>query len=218
MYPFAAVLFDMDGTVIDNVPLHQAVWGEFTRQRGLDLSEDRLAFAKGRKALETVAHFWPGASASEVAELTSQRQALYRTRLAGSDLVKPVAGVEAFLSALGALGVIRVLATSAPLENVQAVLRKFPLTPLFEAIVASDEIRHGKPHPEIFLTAAARAGVPPSRCLVAEDSAAGVAAAKSAGCACLGLTTNQTEADLRKQGADYVAEDFLHLPQGVAVS
>jgi beta-phosphoglucomutase-like phosphatase (HAD superfamily) len=96
------------------------------------------------------------------------------------------------------------------------VLRKFPLTPLFEAIVTSDDIRHGKPHPEIFLTAAARAGVAPGRCLVAEDSEAGGAAAKSAGCACLGLATTQTEADLRRQGADYVAGDFLNLPNGVA--
>jgi beta-phosphoglucomutase-like phosphatase (HAD superfamily) len=63
-YPFAAVLFDMDGTVIDNVPLHQAVWAEFTRQHGLNLSEDRLTFAKGRKALEAVEHFWPGISPS----------------------------------------------------------------------------------------------------------------------------------------------------------
>jgi HAD superfamily hydrolase (TIGR01509 family) len=151
-----------------------------------------------------------------VADLASKLQALYRARLAESDLVKPVAGVEAFLSALGVLGVIRVLATSAPLVNVQAVLRKFPLTPLFEAIVTSDDIRYGKPHPEIFLTAAARAGVEPGRCLVAEDSEAGVAAEMSAGCACLGLATTQSEADLRSQGADYVARDFLDLPKGVA--
>jgi HAD superfamily hydrolase (TIGR01509 family) len=216
-YPFSAVLFDMDGTVIDNVPLHQAVWAEFTRLHGLNLSGDQLAFAKGRKAIEAVEHFWPAASPSEVASLTAARQALYRERLTGSDLVTPVAGVEAFLRALGKLGIPRVLATSAPLLNVQAVLREFPLAPLFEAIVASDDIHHGKPHPEIFLTAAARAGAAPSRCLVAEDSEAGVVAAKAAGCFCLGLATTQSEADLRRQGADYVATDFLNLPAGVAV-
>ncbi len=216
-YPFAAVLFDMDGTLIDNIALHQAVWREFTRQRGLNLSDAELGFAKGRKALEVVEHFWPAASPGEVSRLTSDRQELYRSRFAESDLVRPVAGAEAFLSALGALGVLRVLATDAPLANVEAVWRKFPFASLFEFVVTSDDVRHGKPDPEIFLAAAARAGVAPTRCLVAEDSKAGVAAAKAAGCQCLGLATNQTEADLRREGADFVALDFLNLPAKVTV-
>ena len=218
IYPYAAVLFDMDGTLIDDVPLHQAVWKEFTRQHGLNLSDAQLDFAKGRKAVEEVVeHFWPAACPAEASRLTAERQELYRSRLADSDLVRPVAGAEAFLAALGALGVVRVLATDAPRANVEAVLRRFPLASYFEGAVTSDTVQHGKPHPEIFLAAATRAKVAPGRCLVAEDSRAGVAAAKAAGCACLGLATNQSEADLRREGADYVAVDYLSLPANVAV-
>ena len=211
-YPFSAVLFDMDGTVFDNVPLHQAVWRQFTRRHGLTLTDIELDFAKGRKAVEVVAHFWPTASPSDVSALTTERQELYRSQLADSDLVLPVAGVEKFLDALGTVGVPRVLATDAPRANVEAIFRKFPFAAFFDAIVTSDDVRHGKPHPEIFLAAAARAGVAPAACLVAEDSAAGVASARAAGCRCLGLLTTQVEAELLRQGADYVARDFLSLP------
>src|SRR5262249_49056110 len=103
-YPFVAVLFDMDGTLIDNVPLHQAVWREFTDRNGLRLTDEELGFAKGRKALEVVEHFWPAASPNEVSALTAERQELYRARLADSNLVRIVAGAEDFLSALLALG------------------------------------------------------------------------------------------------------------------
>jgi beta-phosphoglucomutase len=218
VYPFAAVLFDMDGTLIDNVPLHQAVWREFTRLHGLHLTDIQLDFAKGRKAAEAVEHFWPTASPAEVAARTAARQELYRARLADSDLVRPVAGGELFLAALGALGVRRVLATDAPSANVEAVFRKFPLASFFEAIVTSDNVKHGKPDPDVFLAAAARAGAAPTACLVAEDSLAGVAAAKAAGCRCLGILTTQTEDDLRRAGADFVALDFLSLPAELRIN
>jgi HAD superfamily hydrolase (TIGR01509 family) len=215
-YPYAAVLFDMDGTLIDNIALQQAVWREFTRREGLDRSDAQLDFAKGRKAVEVVEQLWPSALPAEVSRLTAERQELYRSRLADSDLVHPIAGAEPFLAALGALGVVRMLATDAPRANVEAALRRFRLASYFEGMVTSDVVQHGKPHPEIFLAAATRAKVAPDRCLVAEDSPAGVAAAKAAGCACLGLATNQSEADLRREGVDYVAVDYLRLPAKIA--
>ncbi|MGA2231858.1 MAG: HAD family phosphatase [Tepidisphaeraceae bacterium] len=215
-YPFAAVLFDMDGTLIDNVPLHQAVWREFTAQHQLHLSDQQLSYTVGRKAAEAIHHFWPLATPDEVASLLSQRQELYRARLAASDLVKPVAGVEEYLTRLSDMGVHRVLATDAPRANVDAVFRKFPFAHFFEEVITSDLVRHGKPHPEIFLKAANAVSAAPANCLVAEDSLAGVTAAKAAGCVCLGLTTTQTQAELLREGADYVAPDFLTLPSIVA--
>jgi beta-phosphoglucomutase len=215
-YPFAAVLFDMDGTVIDNVPLHQAVWQEFTRRRQLFIPEHELDYAIGRKATEVVKHFWPAATPDEAARLVRERQELYRARLADTDLVHPVAGIEAFLGRLGGIGIPRVLATDAPRENVDAVFRKFGFARFFEKVVTSDQVRHGKPHPEIFLTAAKAVGASPERCLVIEDSSAGIAAAKAANCACLAVSTTQSQAQLLKEGADFVAADFRTLPEALA--
>ena len=214
-FPFAAVLFDMDGTLVDNVPLHQAVWKEFTIRHGLHLSDRELAIAIGRKATETVKHFWPDATPHQVNELVSERQVLYRARLVDSSHVRPVPGVEAFLAYLGEVHIPRVLATSAPRENVDAVFRRFGFGPAFERIVTSEQIKHGKPDPEIYLEAARVAEAPAERCLVAEDSLAGVAAAKAAGCTCFAVTTTESEADLRRTGADYVAADFRNLPDAL---
>jgi beta-phosphoglucomutase len=215
-YPFVAVLFDMDGTVIDDVPLHQAVWQEFTRRHQLFISEDELDYAIGRKAAEVVGHFWPAATPDEASHLVRERQELYRARLADTDLVHPVAGIEAFLGRLGAIGVPRVLASDAPPENVEAVFRKFGFARFFEKVITSDQVRHGKPDPEIFLTAAKAVGAIPDRCLVIEDSSAGVAAAKAANCACLAVSTTQSQAQLLKEGADFVAADFRTLPEELA--
>jgi beta-phosphoglucomutase len=215
-YPFAAVLFDMDGTVIDNVPLHQAVWLEFTKRHQLSLSEHELDYAIGRKATEVVKHFWPAAIPDEASRLVRERQELYRARLADTNLVHPVAGIEAFLDRLGAMGVPRVLATDAPSENVEAVFRKFGFARFFEKVITSDQVRHGKPDPEIFLTAAKAVGAIPDRCLVIEDSSAGIAAAKAANCVCLAVSTTQSQAQHLKEGADFVAADFHTLPDELA--
>ncbi|MFB2834420.1 HAD family hydrolase [Floridanema evergladense] len=219
-YPFDAVLFDMDGTIINNVPLHQQVWKEFTRLHGLNLSDEELSYAKGRKAIEVVAHFFgEDLGHDEIARLTEERQILYRERLATADteVLSPIAGVETYLISLKNLGIPCILATDAPLANVEAVFQKFNFTPYFEELVTSDHIKHGKPHPEIFLTAAQRASAAPQDCLVAEDSEAGVAAAKAAGCSCLALATTQSEADLKRQGVDFIAVDYYSLPAAIAL-
>ncbi len=217
-YPFAAILFDMDGTIVDNVPLHQQVWREFAHLHGLTPSEEDLEFAKGRKAAEVIAYlFGERLGQEEISRLTQMRQVLYRERLAGTNEVRLIPGIETFLSRLGKHGISRILATDAPRGNVEAVFTKFSLSPYFDAVVTSEDVQHGKPNPEIFLTAAQRAGSKPKDCLVAEDSAAGVAAAKAAGCSCLGLLTTQSEADLRREGVDFIASDYISLPIAIAL-
>ena len=217
-YPFAAVLFDMDGTIVDNVPLHQQVWREFAHLNGLKPSEEELDFAKGRKAAEVIAFlFEQTLSQEEISRLTQARQLLYRERLANTDIVRLIPGVERYLSSLGKLGVPRILATDAPLGNVEAIFTKFSLSPYFDAVVTSEDVQHGKPNPEIFLTASQRAGAKPENCLVAEDSSAGVAAAKAAQCSCLGLITTQSEAELKRERVDFIASDYTSLPVVIAL-
>ncbi len=217
-YPFAAVMFDMDGTIVDNVPLHQQVWQEFAHLNGLNPSEEQLEFAKGRRASEVIAFlFGETLSQEEISRLIQERQVLYRKRLAETNIVRLIPGVEEFLSGLGKLGISRILATDALPANVEAMFTKFSLSRYFEAVVTSDNVQHGKPNPEIFVTAAQRAGAKPEDCLVAEDSAAGVAAAKAARCSCLGLLTTQSEADLKRESVDFIAADYTSLPGAIAL-
>lgn len=215
-YPFQAVLFDMDGVVVDNMPVHRAIWREFAESRGVSPTEAELRALDGRRAVDIIAAlFGAGQPPEAVAAMSKEREALYHGRLATAEL-PAVPGVVAYLEALGELGVPRVLATSAVPVNVEAVMERLGLRPYFEAIVTAVDVTHGKPDPEIYLTAAARVGADPARCLVVEDALPGVMAGKAAGATCLGLMTSEPESRLREVGADWVAPDFTRLPPGLS--
>lgn len=215
-YPFQAVLFDMDGVVVDNMPLHRAIWREFAESRGVSPTDAELRALDGRRAVDIIAAlFGAGQPPEAVAAMSKEREALYHGRLATATL-PAVPGVVAYLEALGELGVPRVLATSAVPVNVEAVMERLGVRRYFEAIVTAVDVTQGKPHPEIYLTAAARVGADPARCLVVEDALPGVMAAKAAGASCLGLMTSEPEARLREVGADWVAPHFDRLPPNLS--
>ena len=216
-YPFSAVLFDMDGVIIDNTPLHQSVWREFAQLHGLNPSEDDIRATNGRRAIDVVLSLFGSIAHQQVVELAAARGALYRQYLQISD-IQPVSGVKSFLERLGALGVPRVLATSARADNVTLVLNRLQLLSYFEDIVCASDVCNGKPHPEVYLTAARRAFVQPETCLVIEDSLPGIQAAKAAGAFCLGMTTSQSESSLKEVGADWVAPDFYSLPNQLQIA
>lgn len=217
LYPFAAVLFDMDGVIIDNTPLHQLVWREFSKLHGLKPSEDDIGATNGRRAVDVVLSlFGSNLAQDEVLKLAAARGVLYRQYLASTD-IQPVAGVKSFLEKLGDLGVPRVLATSARPDNVTLVLSRLELLSYFEDIVSASDVCNGKPHPEVYLTAAKRASVNPKDCLVIEDSLPGIQSAKAAGAFCLGMTTSQSEESLKQVGADWVAPDFYCLPNQLQI-
>lgn len=218
MYPYAAVLFDMDGVVVDNMPLHRAVWTEFAHANGLAPTEAEIRALDGRRAADIIRAFWgDDLDEAEIARRSSARESLYRERLGTAEL-HAVPGVVAYLDMLGALGVPRILATSATPANVETVLARLGLADRFEGRVTAADVSHGKPHPEVYLKAAALAGVSAARCLVVEDALPGVQAAKAAGARCLGLMTSEDAASLAAAGADWVAPDFERLPAGVATA
>lgn len=214
-YPFEAVLFDMDGVVVDNMPLHRQVWADYARAAGLAPSEAEIRALDGRRASDIILTLFSADLAEpEIARMAKEREDLYSGRL-GSTALSAVPGVQAFLEALQQAGIPRVLATSAVPMNVEAVLGKLGFHHFFDAVVSAVDVTHGKPHPEVYLTAAARVGANPARCLVVEDALPGVQAGKAAGARCLGLMTSEPEERLRAAGADWVAPDFLSLPPGV---
>jgi HAD superfamily hydrolase (TIGR01509 family) len=217
MAAFDAVLFDMDGVIVDSMPLHREVWAAFARLHGLNPSEADVRAADGRVAAEVVAMLFGGQlSAAEVGRLAAAREVFFGEQLATVE-IRSVPGVEAYLRALGRSGLPRVLATSATPGNVERFLSRLGFMDLFEAVVTARDVRLGKPHPEVYQTAAGRVGVVPERCLVVEDALAGVQAGKAAGAKVLGLTTSLPGDSLRAAGVDWVAADFTALPSELAV-
>jgi beta-phosphoglucomutase family hydrolase len=211
-FPFDAVLFDMDGVVVDNMPLHRAVWADYARSRGLAPSEAEIRTLDGRRASDIILKlFGADLSESDILRMAGEREDLYASRL-GNTTLQAVPGIRAFLSRLKAAGIPRVLATSAVPMNVETVLSQLGFHDLFEERVTAVDVKNGKPHPEVYLTAASRVGAQAARCLVVEDALPGVEAAKAAGASCLGLMTSEDERRLREAGADWVASDFLTLP------
>ncbi|MNY13410.1 Phosphorylated carbohydrates phosphatase [compost metagenome] len=212
---FDAVLFDMDGVVIDSTPLHRRVWAEFARMHGRYLTDAEIRATDGRRAVDVVRElFGERLEDTKVAALANEREDLYRNQLKTGP-VEAIAGVKLFLKALGDAHIPRVLATSASQGNIDLALERLRLESGFNVVVTAEHVRKGKPDPEVYLTAAQRVHADPKHCLVVEDAIPGVQAAKAAGAYCLGLSTSQSEAALIEAGADWVAPDFLALPEAL---
>ncbi|HEY7035600.1 MAG TPA: HAD family phosphatase [Thermomicrobiales bacterium] len=182
---FDAVIFDLDGTLVDTEPLHERSWTIALAELGLTMPEGeyRLYFS-GRPGIQSCRERF-GMSLEEAIATNDLVTQVYWELAAGN--VAPMPGLTAFLDRLH--GVPKAIATSARRSSATRMLAELGLNAAFDAVVTADDITHGKPHPEIFLTAAARLTVAPERCLVFEDSRAGLAAARAAGMTCVGLTT-----------------------------
>jgi len=128
----------------------------------------------------------------------------------------PLAGAVEFIGACRAAGAKLAVATSADRVKMDGNLAEIGVpAERFDVCLTGCDVEHKKPHPEIFLAAAARLGLVPEQCLVVEDAPNGVQAAKAAGTKCLGLTTSFTEVELRDAGADWIAPDLAHVPDAV---
>jgi HAD superfamily hydrolase (TIGR01509 family) len=209
---FDAVLFDMDGVVVDNMPLHRQVWTDFARSKGLEPTPAEIRAFDGRRASDILMALLGDALTPDlILELAAQREQLYRKRLE-TEVLKPVAGVEAFLRRLRENGVGAVLATSATPGNAAVVLDRLELRWAFDAVVTAADVTKGKPDPMVYHTAASRVGTYATCCLVVEDALPGLAAGLAAGAMLLGMATSEDDEALRGAGATWVARDFTCLP------
>ncbi len=212
-YPFAAVLFDLDGVVIDTTELHYRVWTEFARERGHTPTRAELLATNGRRADETI-RAWLGSAEFDdqtLATLTAARETHFN-RLLASEPISQVAGVKAFVAALIAARIPRAVATSAVPANARLSLARVGMEETFDAVITAADVRNGKPDPEPYLKAAAKLNVPATRCLVIEDSISGIKAAKAAGARCLALATTFPRDALAVERPDWLASDFRDLP------
>ncbi|MCS7060391.1 MAG: HAD family phosphatase [Anaerolineae bacterium] len=192
-----AVIWDMDGVLIDSGSYHFQAWREtLGRERHVELTWEMFQQTFGWRNAEMLrAVLGPDITAAEIDSLAGLKEARFRELACqdGARLLMP--GVLDCLAQLRAHGWLQAIASSAPTQNVTAILEALPLSGYFSAVVAAEDVVHGKPDPAPFLTAAQRLGVAPARCVVVEDAPAGIQAARRAGMACIGLLTTHAQLD-----------------------
>lgn len=187
--PRQAFVFDMDGTIVDNMAFHTRSWISFFERRGLALDADEFFRATaGRQGGEIMrAYLGEQLTDEEVGQLNHEKESVYR-ELYGPHR-KAVAGFDALVAQARAHGVKLAVGTAAPPANVAFTLDGLDLRRHFDAIVGAADVARGKPHPDVFLKAAELCGVAPEHCIVFEDAPLGVEAARRAGMRCVVLTT-----------------------------
>ena len=182
-----AVLWDLDGTLADSEEYHWLSWRDAMRAEGVELTYDRFLASFGQRN-DRILGAWLGeaADATRIRRIGDWKEAEYR-RLAEARGLTPLAGAREWVERLHRDGWKQAIASSAPRLNVETMLHVLKLDGLIDAMVSADEVKKGKPDPDVFLAAAAAVSVPPSRCVVVEDAPAGVEAGRRAGMKTVGV-------------------------------
>jgi HAD superfamily hydrolase (TIGR01509 family) len=199
----------MDGTLLDSAEYHWLSWREVLAAEGFELTRERFSESFGRRNDATLrAYFGEGFPLTEVERIGAIKEARYRD-MVRTHGVKLLPGVGHWLARLKADGWRQALASSASLLNIEAILGGLEVAHFFDAIVSAEDVKTGKPDPEVFLVAAARVSTPPSRCVVIEDSPAGIEAAHLAGMRAIGVQSSHTslQADMVVRTLEQLSED-----------
>lgn len=185
-----AVIFDIDGTLVDNMHLHAEAFAMFVERHGLPpLTKEDRAKLDGRRNSEIFPIlFNRDVPRDEWLAYEHEKEGLYRELSRGR--LTPMNGLHELIEVLRAENIAIALATSAPKANVVHTLAELELAAEFPVIVRGDEVGRGKPAPDVFIEAARRLGVDPRDCLVFEDAPMGIEAAHAAGMRVVALTTS----------------------------
>ncbi|MDQ1816858.1 HAD family phosphatase [Massilia sp. CCM 9210] len=207
-----AFIFDMDGTIVDNMSFHTESWIAFFQRRGKDIDADEFFRATaGRQGKEIIrSHMGEHLNDDEVRILNDEKELVYR------ELYEPhrktVMGFDGLIALAKEMNVALAVATAAPNANITFTLDGLDLRRHFDTVVGAADVARGKPHPDVFLLAAERCGVAPEHCIVFEDAPLGVEAARRAGMRAVVLTTTLPAAAFSEfDNVIHIASDFSEL-------
>lgn len=207
-----AVIWDVDGTLVDTAEMHFDAWVRLAGEMGRPFSKDDFAATFGRRNPEIIRYlFREEFTDLQVADIGERKEIYYRT--VAETGVQLLPGVRNLLEELHRRGVRQAVGSSAPRANLDLILKMTKSDEFFEAIVGMEDTTKGKPDPEVFLVAARKLGIPPSRCIVFEDAIAGVQAAKAGGMKCVAVTFagHHPAVRLQEAGADRVVKCFTEV-------
>ena len=204
-----AVLWDMDGTLIDSEELHWIAWRTTTANEGVTITREQFLASFGQRN-DSIIPQWLGAAATpeRIEKIANAKEELYR-HLIRRDGISPLPGVATWLHRLHRDGWLQVIASAAPRANIDAVLEALSATHIFQGIVSAEDVHRGKPDPEVYLRAASKVGASPQNCIVVEDAAAGIEGARRAGMRSIGVTHdgNHLQADVVVESLDQLDPD-----------
>ena len=209
MNHFAAVVFDMDGVLVNSHPIHRRAWQQFLSTLGREVSESELDYIlDGHKRSDILCHFLGALSSAQLAEYGQRKDSLFRE---SAREIQPIDGLTDFVANIASHGIPMAVATSASESRTRFTLQQLRLRSYFRAIVTGKDVVFGKPAPDIYRLACKRLGVRPARAVAFEDAVGGVRAAKTAGLFCVGVLSHQPAASLKAAGADLTIPNFLGL-------
>jgi len=207
--PARAVLWDMDGTLLDSTNYHWLAWRATLRVEGIQLSYDRFLASFGQRN-DTIlrSHFGRAIPLAEIDRISATKEERYRA-LVRERGIALLPGVERWLKRLHAEGWRQAIASAVPRANVDTILAIVDGAACFQAIVSAEDVQRGKPDPQVFLLAADRLSVPPRRCVVVEDAPPGIDAAHRGGMRAIGVRTSHPalEADIAVGTLDDLPDD-----------
>lgn len=184
--PRQAVIFDLDGVLVDSEPLHIEAWRVLFAREGMDVSDGEYRYGIGMLDADWIAWlFERRGRTTEPAWWQAEKRDIYRGVLAAN--VRPFPGVVALVRRLEAAGLALAVASNSWRENIETVLNATGLGGCFDVLIGKEDVQRAKPDPEPYLRTARGLGVAPSACTVIEDSALGIRAARRAGMRCIAV-------------------------------
>jgi beta-phosphoglucomutase len=201
-----AVVFDLDGVIVDSHPAHRLAWMEFLRTVGKQASDSELEFIlDGRKREDILLHFLGPLNRTELERYGRMKDDLFRQ---AAREIATIPGAFDFIECLCAAGIVLAVATSASANRTHSMLNRAGLLNHFGAVITGEDVGEGKPDPGIYRLACQRIHCPPCAAVAVEDAASGVRAAKGAGLRCVGIAGGKSGEPLTAAGADCILPDF----------
>ncbi len=190
-----AVIWDLDGVIIDSAEEHRKAWQRLAREEGVPMSDSDFWATFGKRNDDIFAIVWGPLLPEEMQALANRKERYFREYI--RDTAKALPGSMELMKGLHEAGFAQALASSTPTENIELISEVLGLERYLTALVSGETVPHGKPAPDIFLQAAQVLGVEPARSLVIEDAVAGVEAAHAAGMHCIAVAGNRDLPGLR---------------------
>src|SRR5687768_2511870 len=192
-----AFIFDMDGTLVDNMRFHGEAWQRMLRENGIEENmHEFLVKTAGKTNREIIPNFFKDATEERLFELGQRKETIYRELFLPER--RAIEGAIEFLREAQSLGIRLAVATAAPVANMEFVLDGLDMRRYFQAITTAADVKNGKPNPEVFLKSAEKLGVEPQNCLVFEDAINGFEAAHRAGMKSVGIASVNSVEDILK--------------------